>query len=73
VTISLTLLFDHSIDIILFEEDSTLPVVLSTAAPGSPIDGTGAVTLVGDGTFQGGFLNGSPASLRVDGVISPLP
>jgi hypothetical protein len=73
LTVSLTLLFNHSIDVIFLEEDSTLPMLLSTAAPGSPIDGTGAVSLVGGGMFQGGFLNGSPASLRVDGVISPRP
>ena len=73
MTFSLTLMFDHSIDVFFVEEDSTLPVVLGTAAPGSPIDGNGAVTLVGSGTFQGGFLNGSPADLRVDGVVSPLP
>jgi hypothetical protein len=73
IAISLTLLFDHSIDIILFEEDSTLPLLLRTAPPGSPLDPAGNVILAGSGTFQGGFLNGSPADVRLTGLISPHP
>jgi hypothetical protein len=73
IALSLTLLFDHSIDVILFEEDSTLPLLLQTSPPGAPLDAAGNVTLAGSGTFQDGFLNGSPADVRLTGVISPHP
>lgn len=34
---------------------------------------SGDVTLVGSGTFEGGFLNGSTGELRVTGRLSPSP
>jgi hypothetical protein len=58
MAISLVLFFDHSIDLPIIEEDSTLPLRLTTDPPGgSVVDAAGNVVLAGTGTFQGGFLN----------------
>lgn len=68
-----TLHFDQSIDLWLYEEDSDLPVILTTTNPGSPVDGNGAVTLVGSGTFIGGFLAGSTGTVTIIGSFLPIP
>jgi hypothetical protein len=62
---------------------SLLPLVLSTGSEhsptgayhdtGEPLQPDGSITLVGDGQFSGGDLNGSDASLVVGGKISPHP
>lgn len=74
-TIVANFLFDHSIEHPLpgYVEDSTLPVVLSTSPPGKPVDTAGEVGLAGGGTFNGGFLNGISASLKIVGKITPHP
>jgi hypothetical protein len=73
ISMPLTLRFDHSIDLPLFQEDSTLEVVLSTDPPGTPVDTAGAVKLVGAGNFQGGILNGSTGTLIIEGTVAPVP
>ena len=76
--VSLSLRFDHSIDIPFFEEDSTLPITLTTGSvanlQGSPLNRkTKEMTLVGRGTFNGGIMDGSSGSLRVSGKFEQLP
>lgn len=73
--VPLTLRFDHSIEVPLpfFEEDSDLQVSLSTSAPGTPVDASGAVILAGTGTFDGGVLGGHTGTLVVVGAINPFP
>lgn len=78
LTIGCTLKFDHSIDFPFYEEDSTLPIALTTGKIGSlqgaPVNQTtGAVTLVGSGTFQGGFLGGKTGNIVITGTINPIP
>ena len=72
--IPVVLKFDHSVDLPFYEEDSTLPLTLTTrAAGGAPLDGEGRVTLVGEGAFEGGHLDGRSCRLVYRGVVSPLP
>jgi hypothetical protein len=61
---------------------STVDLVLTTghvargsfAADGAPLDrGTGAITFVGVGAFQGGVLDGSDCLMVVSGTLAPLP
>jgi hypothetical protein len=78
MAISLVLFFDQSIDLpfIDIEEDSTLPLRLTTDPPGSVVDAAGNVVLAGTGTFQGGFLNplnGMTADVTLTGKITPPP
>src|SRR6185437_7743132 len=72
IVMPITLHFDHSIDIPLFEEDSDLSLELSTDPPGSPVtpEPFGNVTLVGSGQFIGGILGGSTGTLKVSGKFS---
>jgi hypothetical protein len=73
IVMPLSLHFDQSLDLPFFEEDSDLTLGLSTNPPGSPVDAAGAVTLAGNGVFQGGFLGGATATLSISGTISPAP
>ena len=65
-------------------QDSTLSVTLTTGAEqsphgnftdkGAPLDALGNVKLVADGSFVGGhILDGSDASLVIQGAFSPAP
>jgi hypothetical protein len=56
--IAVVLHFDHSFDAPFVEEDSDLPITLSTHHGGRPLDAKGAVTMVGNGRFVGGALDG---------------
>jgi hypothetical protein len=73
MAISLVLLFDHSIDLPIIEEDSTLPLVLTTDPPGSMVDAAGKVVLAGTGIFQGGYLSGKTADVTLTGQLTPHP
>lgn len=70
----LTLRFDHSRDVPIYEEDSDLTVALSTANPGgSPVNTAGLVTLAGMGVFIGGWLGGVMCTIKIAGKLSPVP
>jgi hypothetical protein len=74
--IPVVLFFDQSIDLPIIEEDSTLPLRLTTNPPGSVVDAAGNVVLAGTGEFQGGLLNplnGMTADVRLTGKITPPP
>jgi hypothetical protein len=77
MTISLFLFFDQSVDVPIIDEDSTLPLTLTTNPPGgSVVDAAGNVKLAGTGTFEGGFLgplNGKTADVTLTGRITPHP
>jgi len=73
INIPVTLHFDQSIDLPFIDEDSDLPLVLSTSAPGSPVDAGGQVSLVGTGAFVGGFLAGANGTISIDGRFTPAP
>jgi hypothetical protein len=76
MAISLVLFFDQSIDLRIIEEDSTLPLRLTTNPPGSVVDAAGNVVLAGIGRFEGGFLNplnGMTADVTLTGQIKPHP
>jgi hypothetical protein len=76
--IQVTLLFDHSIDLPFYEEDSTLPLFLGTGSVGdlhgAPLDrATGKLNLVGEGVFQGGIMAGRTGRLVIAGTLADLP
>ncbi|MDD1752906.1 MAG: hypothetical protein LUQ38_07450 [Methanotrichaceae archaeon] len=73
--VTLVLNFDHSIHVPFYEEDSTIALFLTTdAIGGAPLDrATNQLTLVGEGTFQGGVLGGSTAALTISGTLADLP
>lgn len=73
VRVPITLRFDHSIDLPFYEEDSDLPLVLSTDPPGSPMAADGNVTLAGTGVFSGGVLSGQSGTLVIVGKVAPVP
>jgi hypothetical protein len=78
ITLGATLKFDHSIDLPFYEEDSTLSLPLTTGTSGnmtgSPVNqSTGAVTLVGSGTFKDGYLGGKTGRVTITGTITPIP
>jgi hypothetical protein len=71
ITVTLKLHFHHSLKL---AADSDLFITLSTENPGgSRLKSGGAITLVGDGTFQGGYLGGDNCHLVVKGTLLPLP
>lgn len=72
IVVPITLHFDHSIDLPLYEEDSDLSFELSTDPPGSPVtpEPFGNVTIAGSGRFIGGILGGSTGTLTVRGTIA---
>lgn len=76
--LTLPLFFDHSIDLPVYDEDSTLNMTLGTGTAGSlvgsPLDPTnGTITLVGSAVFSGGYLNGTRADLAIMGSFMVLP
>ena len=73
MSIPIVLHFDQSIDLPFFDEDSNLSLVLSTNAPGQPVNTSGQIMLSGSGTFTGGVLNGSSGTVAVDGAFNPVP
>jgi hypothetical protein len=74
ISIDVVLHFDHSFDAPFVEEDSDLPVTLSTKRRGGArLDRQGRVTLVGEGRFAGGALDGKRCVLTYRGRVSPPP
>jgi hypothetical protein len=74
VEIPVVLHVDHSFDAPLIEEDSDLPLTLTTRAPGGrALDRRGRITLVGEGRFEGGHLSGRRCTLTYDATVAPLP
>jgi hypothetical protein len=74
LAIPLTFLLDQSRDALLYEEDSTLSIVLSTSEPsGSPVSSTGQVSLAGSGVFSKGILEGITTTIIVQGRFTPTP
>jgi len=72
--IPVVLMFDHSVDLPFYEEDSTLAITLATRARGgAPLDAEGHVTLAGEGAFEGGHLAGRTCRIVYEGVVSPMP
>lgn len=70
-TVSFKLHFHHSLAL---AKDSDLFITLSTEGPGgSRLKPGGAITLVGDAAFQGGYLGGDNCHLVVKGTLLPLP
>ena len=72
ISVPITLHFQHRLEMdprtALLARASDLTVTLSgTVAP------DGEVTLVGSGTFIGGYLNGSTGNLKITGRLSPSP
>ena len=79
VVVSFILFFDHSVnnDNVIgeaFAGDSVLRIDVATNKPrGNPLNASGAVTLVGDGVFENGFLGGDTARITIRGSVQPLP
>ena len=79
VVVSFILFFDHSVnnDNVIgeaFAGDSVLRIDVATNKPrGNPLNASGAVTLVGDGVFENGFLGGNTARITIRGSVQPLP
>jgi hypothetical protein len=73
LVVPITLHFDQSIDLPFYDEDSDLPLILTTSSPGAPVDGAGHVVLAGTGTFTGGVLGGSMGSITLDGTFATHP
>lgn len=72
--IPLVLHFDHLFDMPFYEEDSDLVITLSTRGEGgAPLDGKGRATLVGDGVFKGGALDGYSCRMTYAGTVSTMP
>ena len=73
-SIPVVLFFDHLFDAPFYEEDSDLPMTLRSDVPtGSPLDTDGRLTLIGEGTFSGGALDGKRCRLTYVGRVSPMP
>ena len=78
MSVPVTLNFHHSNSAF---SDSTLELILTTGASahgkysdqGTAMQSNGSMTLVGDGAFQGGVINGDAASLVINGTMSPHP
>jgi hypothetical protein len=76
---TVNLFFNQSVDLPLYDEDSTVTIPLSTAGAAGAVVGsprnpvTGAATLVGTGRFRGGVLGGSTCTLVLAGTFSPIP
>jgi len=77
IVLLLPLFFDQSIDIPFYEEDSRLTVPLGTGTAaglvGSPLDASGAATLVGSAGFQGGYLAQALADVIITGTFADIP
>jgi Ricin-type beta-trefoil lectin domain. len=72
VSILLTLHFQHRLEMSPKTAYLGQPSDLTLTLRGQ-VAASGDVTLVGSGTFAGGFLNGSTGRLRVTGRLSPSP
>lgn len=74
VSIPVVLRFDHSVDAPFYEEDSDLPLTLSTKGRGGkPIDASGQAVLVGTGRFEGGALAGRQCAVTYRGQLAHRP
>lgn len=74
VEIPVVLHFDHSVDLPFVEEDSDLPIRLSTHGPGGrALDRRGRIALAGEGKFEGGHLAGKRCALTFEARVDPLP
>jgi hypothetical protein len=74
VSIPVVLRFDHSVDAPFYEEDSDLPLTLSTKGHGGkPIDAGGQAILSGVGRFQGGALSGRRCAVTYRGQLAHRP
>lgn len=74
VSIPVVLRFDHSVDAPFYEEDSDLPLTLSTKGEGGrPIDARGRAVLVGTGRFEGGALAGRQCAVTYRGQLAHRP
>jgi len=74
VSIPVVLRFDHSVDAPFYEEDSDLPLTLSSKSRGGePIDPRGRAVLVGEGRFEGGVLDGKRCVVTYEGRLSAMP
>jgi hypothetical protein len=71
--IEVVLRFDHSFDAPFVEEDSDLPITLTTHHGGKPLDSKGGVMLIGSGRFIGGALDGCRCHLTYRGRVAPMP
>ncbi len=72
ISVEVTLHFQHSLEMNQRTASLARPSDLTLTLTG-PVSPEGNVTLVGSGTFIGGYLNGSTGSLRVVGRLSPAP
>lgn len=71
LSVTLNLHFHESLKL---AADSDLTITVSTEnAGGSRLNSAGKITLVGDGTFNGGHLNADSCHLVVKGTLLPLP
>jgi hypothetical protein len=71
VELSVKLHFHHSLAV---AADSDLAITISTDAPGGTRrQSDGSITLVGDATFQGGYLGGDTCHLVIAGTLKPGP
>ena len=74
VSIPVVLRFDHSVDAPFYEEDSDLPLTLSTKGHGGkPIDAGGRAILSGVGRFEGGALSGRQCAVTYRGQLAHRP
>lgn len=73
-SIPVVLFFDHLFDAPFYEEDSDLGLSLQSDVPGgSPLGADGSLTLIGEGVFSGGALDGKRCRLTYAGRVSPMP
>jgi len=73
-SIPVVLFFDHLFDAPFYEEDSDLGLSLQSDVPGgSPLGADGSLTLIGEGAFSGGALDGKRCRLTYAGRVSPMP
>jgi hypothetical protein len=71
VEITVKLHFHHSLAL---AADSDMTITVSTeTAGGSRLAANGAITLVGNAPFDGGYLGGSTCKLVVKGTLGPKP
>jgi hypothetical protein len=71
--IDVVLFFDHAFDAPFYEEDSDLPITLSTKSGGRPLSSDGRVTLAGEGRFKGGALDGCRCRIVYEARVDPMP
>src|SRR5258706_4246967 len=70
--IEVTIHFQHSLEMSPRTASLARPSDLTLTLSGQ-VSPDGNVTLLGSGTFIGGYLNGSAGSLTVPGTIMPPP